>query len=162
MSQNTENQVQVSEDLFTTQDLLDDPIHLENETTSKSPQNEAQSLDLNNLQSEDLEVQESADYDIAASDELMEEELEPEIDDTEGITEDIEEDLEVRDEITEGTEVEVAEVVQEVVEGTEKDASKKKVVRVSSLQRISELPLSKVKHIIKLDPDVKLVSSKLN
>lgn len=47
-------------------------------------------------------------------------------------------------------------------EVTETDGTKTKPVRKVNLNRLTELPLSKVKHIIKLDPDVNLVNGELN
>lgn len=46
-----------------------------------------------------------------------------------------------------------------VIDNTE-NVSKKKAVKSSTQDRITNLPLAKIKHIIKLDPDVKLVNGK--
>lgn len=61
---------------------------------------------------------------------------------------------------TEGTELLDADPDAEVTEGTENtESSTKKKAAKPTQDRITNLPIAKIKHIIKLDPDVNLVNA---
>lgn len=123
MSQNDQNLAKESEELFSTQDLLN--VTEGNTETAETP-----------------EITEP-----------MTEEDQPEIPETEETPADEEEvDNEVDEEDKENADDPTSENV------TEKSA---KPVKKPANDRLTELPLAKIKNIIKLDPEVQLVSSKL-
>lgn len=145
---NTQN-VQ-SEDLFTSQDLIPEP-------KAATPDRENEDL------TEDL-VPNSNDVDMAL------------IEGNEDIAEAEEEEVEENNEETETVNVDPMEASElntiksqdthelpkiAFTSADPEENSKAKTVPKPSVVRITELPLSKVAHIIKLDPDVKLVNSKL-
>lgn len=97
------------------------------------------------------------------SEELFNTELTDEasaMDDEQMSDEEIEKTEEIEQQNTEMTEEEFTEMTEEAlteitVEGSGKQATKKTV----SQDRITQLPIAKIKHIIKLDPEVKLVNA---
>lgn len=122
MSQNDQNLVKESEELFSTQDLLN--VTEGNTETAETP-----------------EITEPITEDQP---ETLETKKTPADDD------------EVDDEVDEDDKENADEPTSENV--TEKSANP---VKKPAADRLTELPLSKIKNIIKLDPEVQLVSSKL-
>lgn len=117
MSQNTKNHDQVSEDLFTTQELMESKEEYQKSKDENEEREIQMSLDLDFERSEEINTEEittetivtetaATEDGLETEDEIQEEETEEiEIPETEEIeipeTEDLEEDLEVGDDDTE-------------------------------------------------------------
>lgn len=124
MSQGDENLIKESEELFSTQDLLN-----VTERNTETPE-------ITEPMTEDQQPETPETEENPANDDEVDDEV---------------------DEVDEDDKENADEPTSENV--TEKSA---KPVKKSANDRLTELPLSKIKNIIKLDPEVQLVSSKLN
>jgi len=131
MSEKAKNINPESEDLFSSEEII-----------IETPFNEEEAV--NEVNEGNAELGDKLD-----ENEFMTE-METEAELLEGITEETEQDEEPT-ENEEAIPVET-EISEEVTEGV-------KTKSAPRANRISELPLSKIKHIIKLDPEVKLVNS---
>lgn len=150
MAETTDKVLMESEDLYNTEDLLsENPVI---ETLKDLP--------------EDEEVVEEVNEDLDGS---ITEDVEPMEDDVDPVEEEVEptEDTELTEAGKNTWAIYYLDIIltgtfldPETVESTDGEAGDKikKVPKAISHSRISDLPLSKVKHIIKLDPDVKLVN----
>jgi len=164
MSADTDNKILESEELYNTQDLLQDNALTEDTPAENQDVSMTDDSDLN----KDEQVTTGTEEPIETTpteerDELTETEQSEEATVTEATDELIKGGpgiVEGADEATEDFETEEdMDVIQEESEDITGDVVKSKPAPKASV-RISELPRSKVKHIIKLDPDVNLVNSK--
>lgn len=136
MSQNTENIVH-SVELFNTDDLMNtDDINEHKETENLV------------ADSEDYETQIQGDFgaNVISTDAATIDNMDTE-NNTEQVEQDITEDLE-----------EPTEEIEDPGESTE-PAAKTKTAKAVVPDRLTNLPLAKIKHIIKLDPEVNLVNA---
>lgn len=136
MSQNDRNVAKESEELFSTEDLLNG-----SEILHKNAAESDQTEEIVMPASEEVQIVQLDDH----------QESEEEIEDEE-VHEEEEHDDEVAEEDKENTEDPTSENIAE--------KSSKTTKKPPAADRLTELPLSKIKNMIKLDPEVQLVSSK--
>ncbi|CAO1423585.1 unnamed protein product [Diamesa serratosioi] len=133
----------MSEDLFNTEGVvLNTPDHL----TEDSEQTNTKHTEEDDLMQEELNFEQNDEY---------LEEAEDEIGEVEGEENNIEEEPENEEEELDNAEEEV-DIDEELVDVQHGDETKSKKARIDKL---TELPLSKIKFIVKTDPDVHSVSS---
>ncbi|CAG9808214.1 unnamed protein product [Chironomus riparius] len=136
MSETNEDVVH-SMELFNTEDLMQsDDIAIDKNTNDIVTNSEDYETQIN-----DELIKESEDHETEINQETVD--LETEID---------------HPEVEDVMETEENEDLDEMEKDTTEDVSKKKAVKSNNQDRITNLPLAKIKHIIKLDPEVKLVN----
>lgn len=101
----------------------------------------------------EIEVQESEELfnteELAAGDEINDEEMEKLLQEEQQLTDEVE-----------NTEIEnITEVDEELTEEVSGEATQSTVAKKKPQDRITHLPIAKIKHIIKLDPEGKLVNA---